>query len=59
MWSSTMKINEIYEKFLQGERLTIKNKGQIKAMTKLPNGKFEIKFTIPEQPKFYGRLTHC
>jgi len=54
-----MKINEIYEKFLQGERLTIKNKGQIKAMTKLPNGKFEVKFTIPEQPKFYGRLTHC
>lgn len=53
-----MKISEIYEKFKNGDTITIKNKGVIKDM-KLVDGKYEVKYAIPSKAKYYGRLTFC
>lgn len=53
-----MKISDIYKKFMKGETITIKNKGMIKDI-KIIDGKYEVKYTVPSKPKYYGRLTHC
>lgn len=53
-----MKISEIYEKFINGETVTVKNKGVIKDI-KLVDGKYEVKYSVPSKPKYYGRLTLC
>ena len=53
-----MKISEIYNRFTKGETITVKNKGVIKDI-KIVNGKYEVKYTVPPKPKYYGRLTLC
>lgn len=53
-----MKISEIYEKFKNGETITVKNKGVIKNI-KIVDGKYEVKYNTPSKAKFYGRLTYC
>ena len=54
-----MKINDIYERFMKGETITIKNKGTIKDIKIIDGNKYEVKYTVPSKPKYYGRLTHC
>lgn len=54
-----MKIEEIYNKFNNGEKITISGKGVIKSIKLLKNGNYEIKYEKSPQAKFYGRLTFC
>lgn len=53
-----MKMSEIYDRFTKGENITVKNKGVVKDI-KLVDGKYEVKYTVPSKPKYYGRLTFC
>lgn len=53
-----MKLGEIFERFTKGETINVKGKGLIKDIKEV-NGKYEVKYTIPAKPKYYGRLTIC
>jgi len=51
-----MKISEIKTKIENGEIVYVKGMGTVKSVTKNKNGRWSIKYDVPEKPKYYGRF---